>query len=155
LVTAPLDIDDVGVFELCLCENHKGWQLGQGRARSPLGSQLDPPEEILVDPALLDQVLELLEPGVLAALEDLAGHADPLEDFEQLLGAHTGGVLRAKAGQLGLDLVERDLIAAVVAVAAAKADLAAREDLADDIGDIAHLIVLAGGADIEDLAVDG
>src|SRR5688572_22808696 len=117
------------------------------------GSSLAP-EEVLVDLAGLDQVVDLLEPRVGARLEEVARHADPLEHLEQLLGAAAHVPARREAGQPLGDLVEAHLVVALVAAPAAEGDGAARESLAHDRGDVANLVVLAVGADVERLAVD-
>ena len=52
-----------------------------------------------------------------------------------------------------VDLVELHPVAAVVAARLAEAQFAAREHLADDLGDVAHPVVLLAVADVEDLVV--
>ena len=100
------------------------------------------PEEIGVDLTGVDQVLQLLQPGVAAAGEGLVVHVDAAEHLVQLGGALVGVPLAREARQLVGDLVEGDPVAAVVAAGLAEGDLAAGELVADDLGDLAHPVVL-------------
>src|SRR5690606_25768596 len=108
-----------------------------------------------VDLARGEEVLEHLQPREQARLEQLLREADALEDGPELLGAAAGVPLAGEAGQRGGDLVEAHAVAAVVRAAVAERELAAGEDVGDDLGDLTDLVVVAGVADVEDLGVDG
>src|SRR5688500_2088375 len=111
------------------------------------------PEEILVELLRLHEVTDLLETRVRARLEQLDRHADPLEDFEQLLGALPHVPARGESGETARDLVEVDLVVALVAAAVPERHRATGECLAHDRCDVAHLVVLSVGPDVEGLVV--
>src|SRR5260370_451836 len=90
-------------------------------------------------------MLQLLQPREGAVVERVVRHGDALEDGAKLGGAIRRAVATGEAGEVLADLGERDAIRAVVAAARAKAGGAAREHLRDDVGDLAHPVVLVAG----------
>src|ERR1700722_10251081 len=83
------------------------------------------PEEIRIDLLGLQQILDLLQPGMTARLEDLRRHVDRLEDFQKLARPRRHVELALEARQRRVDLVEVHAVVALVAATGADRQLAA------------------------------
>src|SRR5207302_3896706 len=59
-----------------------------------------------------------------------------------------------EAWEVGVDLLERDAIAAVIAAALTECHLAARKRGGDDVGDLVDAVIELGVADVIDLSME-
>src|SRR5437773_1605609 len=130
------------------------WRRGAEQKRQPAMLR-GPPAQARVHTARGQQVLQVvdpLEPRSLAILED---ETDAAIDGRELFSAPAGGPLRLELGQEPMDLLEIRPIAAGVRTAARRVlDAGARNDVPDDLGEIADPVVLGGLAHVERLVVD-
>src|SRR2546430_12766016 len=94
------------------------------------------------------------QPGVARALEDLRRQPGGTVSLEQLASAEPGVPGRLKAGQRGMDLLEADAVIPWVGVLAHVFDGGLRQQFVDDAGQVADLVVLPRGSDVEGLVVD-
>src|SRR5258706_3499787 len=108
------------------------------------------PEKFVIDLMCADKEFQLFQARERTEFENLLGHRNPLEHFPQLRRTGTRGPSAAETRQLAVDLVEGDAIAAVVAAARAQRDFATRKRVADDLGDLAHTVVVLVVTDVED-----
>src|SRR5579863_7031290 len=101
------------------------------------------------------EVLQLLQTRERPELIGSGGHLDALVYLAQLPRAVTRGATALIPGELPMNPVEVDSVAAIVAAALADAELAAGELLGHDLRQLAHAKVLLRVADIEYLAAYG
>ena len=80
---------------------------------------------------------------------------DPFEHTLQLQGSAFSAPLTAEVRHVHPDLGEGNTIASIVGAARAEGNLAARECPADDLGDVAHGIVLRIVANVEGFSTHG
>src|SRR5512146_567809 len=118
-------------------------------------NRISGPVQIGVDLIRLLQVFQLLEPGESPELIGFRLHADPLEELTQLTHAIARSLAALVPGQLPVDTIEADAVAAVVTGGCAYGNRASGELLADHPGELTNAIVLGIPSHVEDLAADG
>src|ERR1700733_1325228 len=120
----------------------------------PRGSKrISAPEEIAVDLPGASQVANLLEPREGAVLVGFLIELDLLEACAQFLRSHARIPGATESGQLAGNLVERHAVTAVVGTGLTGGELAAWENVGNDLRNLPHPIVLRIRPDIEDLPV--
>ena len=120
-----------------------------------MGVRITAPAQARVERAVPEQPAEAPEPDVALALE--LGEPEPSAAIrsEELGGAAAGVPLEAKGRKRPRELAEGDPVAARVGVTAAGVlDRAPGHGLADDLGEVAHLVVRVVVPDVERLGVD-
>src|SRR5689334_798658 len=105
------------------------------------------PEEIIIDLPRVKEVLNLLDPGVAAPAVQLLVEADGAEDVQHLLGAALDVPLATEGGEAIADLGEIGPIVSGVGRRVAHLECATRDEVRDDLGDLADLVVLLLRAD--------
>jgi hypothetical protein len=112
------------------------------------------PEEMGIDLLCLKQMLELFETGVSSELEGVARHVDALKQVIQLLGSKNCISAACEARQSLSDLLKRDAVATVVAIAVPERHCTSGEGITDDLCNLSHTIVEVRVTDIENFGVD-
>src|SRR6185312_3218444 len=112
------------------------------------------PEELAVDLARRLQILQFLQPCEGPELVSLRRHLDSLEHLMQLPSAIARGEVAFEAGQLAMDLVEIDAIAACVAAWGSDAHFTSRELFRDDLRELADTVVVGILTHVEDLSAN-
>src|SRR5690606_23177043 len=121
---------------------------GQGRAAAS-------PAQVLVEPGLALEPLDVADAEVAVPAEVLGGHAVAGERGHQLLHAAPHGPLRLVFRERRLELAAIDAVAPRVRPGTFRVpDPAAGHELLDDVRDLADPVVLARPPDVERLVVD-
>src|SRR5690242_16910601 len=112
------------------------------------------PVESRVDLTGGQEVLQLPKPRERRRVKDFLAHPDLLEHRAKLPRAARRIPAAAEIRQVLANFPKRDAIAPVIAAAVPDFDGASGKRPRDDIDDVAHSVVLAVVADIEDFAGD-